>query len=158
MHEGLATAGDGSSSEVVVVHESNEAIKGVSDLGGDEEDLGDISEEAERVEDEHENAVGSEDGPGAKEDVEEDAANVVGGPGLLLFVVNKENESVEEHWGNAEGDDGANGEDTEINLVEDGLSNGEASGGDGEGEGELLESFSGHSSSLVHIRYGFVLN
>lgn len=153
VHEGLA-AGSGGGLEVVVVDESNEAIKGVGDLGGEEEDHGEVGEEAEGVEDEHEDAVGAEDGPGSEVDVEEDAADFVVGPDLLLFVVDEEDEAVEEDGGDAEGDDVTDGENAEVDLVEDALGDGEASGGDGEGEGELLEGFSGHSSSLVHIRYG----
>lgn len=156
VHEGLIAV-SGGGLEVVVVDESNESIKGVGDLSGEEEDHGEVSEHAERVEDEHKDVVGAEDGPASEEDVEEDAADFVVGPGLLLFVVDEKDEEVEKDWSNAEGDDGSNGEYAKINLVKDASGDGEASGGDGEGEGELLEGFSGHGSSLVHIRYGIVL-
>lgn len=157
VHEGLTTA-DGGSSEVVVVDEANESVEGVGDLGGEEEDVRDVGEEAEGVEDEHQDVVGSEDGPGTEEDVEEDATDVVGGPGLLLLVVNEHDEGVEEDGGNEEGDDVSNGQHTEVDLPENGVGDGETGGDDGEGESELLESLGGHGGGFLHIRYGFVLN
>jgi hypothetical protein len=72
------------------------------------------------------------------------------GPDLLLLVVNEHDEAVEECRGNGVGDDGSNGERAVLDLPEDGGGNSEAHGGDGEGQGELLENLGLHFGSFLH--------
>lgn len=133
----------------MVVNESNEAIEGVGNLGGEGEesvDAGNVAQEEAKVGDGVEKTP---DGPGTEVDVENDVANVVGAPGLLLVVIYKEDEGVEEHGGDYIGDV-AKGEDA-VHQGDDDEGGSKAGGRDGEHEGEVLELFGGNVVNLLHL-------
>lgn len=133
----------------MVVDETNEAIEGVGNLGGEGEESVDGAEVGEEEAQVGDGGKETPDGPAAEVQVEEDVANVVGAPGLLGVVVDEEDESVEENGGNHVRDV-AEGEDTvEEGHNDEGTS--ETSGGDGENESEVLKLLGSDVVDFLHL-------